>query len=369
MAYNYLTRNQATERFKQISDVCQSSRSFYDKLVYIDPQDNKAPVSLRSILMGVIQSIRKENKMYLPGATVWDMLLKAIENAPVSLGETLSEDIKEVYGLLNGYRKNPREASDDDYYKSLKTISQFIAVYSGSTVPNEILDLYKDEDARQISENDLVNPTTRVPVILCLDLSASMTMENRIDQLNEGVKLFFDSVREDSIAKRAAEICIVTFNNEAKKVVDFNYADKQEQAFENLKLEAEGNTAMGAAVALSLKLLEDRKDYYRKSGIDYWQPWLVLMTDGQATDDIQESSSHCAKLVNDGKIVLFPLAIGNGANLRQLEKFSPKRKPMRLHANKISEFFNWLSQSVRTTSQSTLGTEVKLPDISSWAVL
>ncbi len=368
MAYKYLTKKQATERYKQIIDVCQSSKSLFDKLVFFDPKDSKAPVSLRSILIGVIQSIRKENNLYLPDATVWTMLLAAIDNAPTSLGETLSNDIKEVYSLLNGYLKNQREASDDDYRKSLKTISQFIAVYSASTVPNEILDLYSEGEAHLIGEKDLVNPTTRVPVILCLDLSASMTMENRLEQLNEGVRQFFDSIREDSIAKWAAEICIVTFNNEAKKIVDFNYADKQLQAFEKLKLVAEGNTAMGAAVELSLELLEERKDYYRKAGIDYWQPWLVLMTDGQATDEIENASIHCAKMVNDGKIVLFPLAIGNGANLRQLEKFSPKRTPMRLHANKISEFFNWLSQSVRTTSQSTPGTKVKLPDIT-WAVL
>ena len=70
-----------------------------------------------------------------------------------------------------------------------------------------------------MTEKDLLdNPTTRVPVVLCLDVSASMTIDGRIEQLNKGVQEFFRSVSEDKIAKWAAEICIVIFNNEAKKL-------------------------------------------------------------------------------------------------------------------------------------------------------
>ena len=126
---------------------------------------------------------------------------------------------------------------------------------------------------------------------------------------------------------------------------------------------------MGAAVELSLSLLDQRKAEYRKKGIDYWQPWLVLMTDGQATDNIDKAAEQCSKLVDEGKLVIFPLALGRGANLEELKAFSPKRAPLRLNEHKLSEFFNWLSQSVRTTSQSTPGATVKLPDVSSWAVL
>ena len=44
---------------------------------------------------------------------------------------------------------------------------------------------------------DLVNnPTARIPVCLCLDTSGSMC-GMPIDELNEGVRLFYDAICED----------------------------------------------------------------------------------------------------------------------------------------------------------------------------
>ena len=279
--------------------------------------------------------------------------------------------------------------SPEDYIHIIKIVSEFIAVLSGLPIPSELNDYISGakpiETAKEkeekididtdVTEDDLEgNPTTRVPVVLCLDVSASMGIKDKndvskMDLLNTAVQEFFRSVTEDKIAKWAAEICIVTFGSKAIKLVDFNYANKQKEAFNALKLVAKGNTAMGEAVKLSLSILDQRKLKYRKYDIDYWQPWLVLMTDGQATDDIDEAAAECRKHVEEGKLVVFPIALGKGANLEDLRAFSPKRDPLQLNQYKLSEFFSWLSQSVRTTSQSTPGAEVKLPDISTWAVL
>ena len=54
-----------------------------------------------------------------------------------------------------------------------------------------------------IREKDLVeNPNARVPICLVLDTSGSMSGQP-IDELNEGVGLFFDNVRSDDVAKYA----------------------------------------------------------------------------------------------------------------------------------------------------------------------
>ena len=51
---------------------------------------------------------------------------------------------------------------------------------------------------------DLVNnPTARVPVCLCLDTSGSMG-GMPIDELNEGVRLFYEAIREDETALYSA---------------------------------------------------------------------------------------------------------------------------------------------------------------------
>lgn len=381
MALKKLPSSIATERFSQIVSITTSELSLFDKLTKDPNRNNRnAASSIRNTLIGCVLDVMKTSNIYKEGAKTWDLLMYVIdiENAPSPLGETLYNDIQTVWSTLNSIKKYQKAVSEEDYIYIIKVVSEFIAVLSGLPIPADLNDLIigkksidiAKEPVADVTEKDLLdNPTTRVPVVLCLDVSASMTIDGRIDQLNKGVQEFFRSVSEDKIAKWAAEICIVTFNNEATKLVDFNYVDKQKEAFEALELKAGGNTAMGAAVELSLSLLDQRKAEYRKKGIDYWQPWLVLMTDGQATDNIDKAAEQCSKLVDEGKLVIFPLALGRGANLEELKAFSPKRAPLRLNEHKLSEFFNWLSQSVRTTSQSTPGATVKLPDVSSWAVL
>ena len=110
------------------------------------------------------------------------------------------------------------------------------------------------------------------------------------------------------------------------------------------------------------KLLEKRKNEYKEKGVDYYQPWLVLMTDGEPTDkdNIPEAVNKVVNLVNNKKLTVFPIGIGRGANMTTLASFSPNRAPLRLQGLKFKEFFAWLSQSVSRVSQSTPGETIKL---------
>ena len=51
-------------------------------------------------------------------------------------------------------------------------------------------------------------------------------------------------------------------------------------------LTANGNTPMGEGVRLALDLLDKRKQEYKDKGVDYYQPWLVLMSDGQPNGNV-----------------------------------------------------------------------------------
>lgn len=244
---------------------------------------------------------------------------------------------------------------------------------------------------------DLVNnPTPRVPICLCLDTSGSMgavegecvpTGEtvfedgrtwnivtggtSRIQELQKGVELFYDAIREDEVAVYSAEICIVTFNSKPNCVMDFANIERQTDI---PQLEAVGDTAMGEGVNLALDLLEKRKQEYKDKGVDYYQPWLVLMTDGVPNGSENEMSKAVARtveMVNNRKLTVFPIAIGDESDISALSKFSPKRPPLKLQGLKFREFFAWLSQSVSKTSQSTPGETIKLDldGIKGWAEL
>ena len=137
-----------------------------------------------------------------------------------------------------------------------------------------------------IRKEDLeTNPTPRVPICLCLDVSGSMgrvvdgqtrdtgkrefsdgkwwrLVEGGVTALQElkgGVNLFYDNLLEDDVARYAAEICIVTFGTKAELVMDFANLDRQESERKAKidSLTAQGETPMGEAVKFGFGLLRE----------------------------------------------------------------------------------------------------------------
>ncbi|GAA0310512.1 uncharacterized protein YegL [Gracilibacillus halotolerans] len=243
-------------------------------------------------------------------------------------------------------------------------------------------------------EDLLDNPTPRIPICLCLDTSSSMLrivggetvntgrtvfqdgkewniVEGGITALNElqdGVNHFYEAIADDEVARYGAEICVVTFDSSAKTLVDYSTIDIQPDP---PKLKADGTTSMGEGVNLALDLLEERKNEYREAGVDYYQPWLVLMTDGEpngAESELRRAINRTNELINNRKLTIFPIGIGPEADMDVLSKFSPKRAPLRLKGMNFKEFFEWLSQSVSTVSDSMPGETIKLDvdGIKSW---
>ena len=221
-------------------------------------------------------------------------------------------------------------------------------------------------------DNDLTdNPTARVPICLCLDTSGSMTGEP-INELNAGVSMFYNAIREDEMALYSAEIAIVTFGDGGVQCI----ADFAGLATRNTPpvLEASGMTPMGEAMNMALDRLDARKEAYKKVGVDYYQPWLVLMTDGApngSDSELARAESRTQSLVSEKKLTIFPIGIGREADMKVLQQFSPNRPPLRLKDLKFREFFQWLSQSVSRVSQSIPGERVPLDQngIKGWAEL
>ena len=247
------------------------------------------------------------------------------------------------------------------------------------------------------------NPTTRVPICLCLDVSYSMgrivggevretgqqeyrdgkmwtLVEGGITALQEmvqGVQLFYDNLIEDDTARYSAEVCVVTFGGNAPELImDFANLDRQEEERQKKisGLRAIGETPMGEAVNTALDCLEKRKKEYKDAGVDYFQPWLVLMTDGEpngSAAELERAISRTNDLANNRKLTIFPIGIGEEADMNCLAKFSPKRPPLHLKNMNFKGFFEWLSKSVEKTSQSMPGDVVKLDldGIKTWGEL
>ncbi|TVR39272.1 MAG: VWA domain-containing protein [Planctomycetota bacterium] len=205
------------------------------------------------------------------------------------------------------------------------------------------------------------NPEPRCQVAIVLDVSASMAGEP-LAALQDGLALLLDEIRNDPLARQRCEIAIITFGGSVKVVQDFATCDNIDLP----RLSAQGNTPMGAGIAAGLDALTERRRILRQNGIERYRPWLFLITDGMATDDIAQSARRLREAAEDGRLVCFGVGI-NDADMERLSEIMPT-PPKKLRGLAFSELFAWLSASMRSVSRSQVGEQVRLPAIG-WEVV
>ena len=203
------------------------------------------------------------------------------------------------------------------------------------------------------------NPEPRCPCVLLLDTSTSMRGQP-IDELNAGLQAFRQELMEDELAAKRVEVAVVSFGPVTVET-DFQTPD----VFTPPTLEANGETPMGSAIEQALSMVQERKETYKQNGINYYRPWVFLITDGAPTDPWGNAAQAVQAGEQDGSIAFFPVGVQD-ANMDVLAKLS-KRTPLKLQGLQFQDLFAWLSKSLQRVSQSQLGTEVSLPAPTSWA--
>ena len=206
------------------------------------------------------------------------------------------------------------------------------------------------------------NNSQRLPCVLVLDGSTSMEGPP-INELNAGLKLLEDELKQDDIASQRVQLLVIRFGDNGKVEVLSDWKDAMD--FSAPYIEANGNTPLGQAVVLAMAKIEEQKQRYRTNAIPYNRPWLFLITDGEPTDSWEQAATQCRNEEQSGKLVFFGIGVGS-ANMEILGRFST-RKPMLLQGLKFRELFVWLSQSSKTASKAAQGTNVQLAPPSDWA--
>jgi uncharacterized protein YegL len=195
------------------------------------------------------------------------------------------------------------------------------------------------------------NPDPRVACILLLDTSASMN-GSAITELNRGLQVFATDILEDPLARKRAEIMVVAFGGTVRP--DPSFVEAQE--FQAPTLTAGGGTPMAEAIIIALDALEAQKSVYKQAGIEYYRPWLVVMTDGAPTDGVQTINEALARLESAERrkaVTVFPIGVGDMADMGFLSRLSSERPAAALRdVQSFSTFFSWLSKSMSAVSLS-----------------
>ncbi len=187
---------------------------------------------------------------------------------------------------------------------------------------------------------------------------------------------FYKAIQNDPNASQSCEIAIVCFNSDVQKFEDFSTIDRKNVTSCDLK--ANGGTRLAGGVSMALDLLEARKKEYKENGVDYFQPWLVLITDGKPGDpeDLPAVQERTKKLIEEKRLSFWPLAVANDSDqakyreiIAVLNGFCPRPKAVHLKDLKFEDFFEWLGKSVSAISASKPEESLKLniSNMDEWA--
>jgi uncharacterized protein YegL len=194
------------------------------------------------------------------------------------------------------------------------------------------------------------NAEMKCPVVLCLDKSSSM-MGAPIDELNRGLKIFQTQIQNDEVAAARLETAVVTFGSDVEVIRDFSLFEDTAIA----TIRAGGSTEMARGLSEAMLRIEARKAWYKEQGLQYYRPYIVLMTDGFPTSGFDEMNAikrEIQQAVDEKKFNLWAFGV-EGADMNFLQSLSPSGfPPQKLKGINFGEFFQWLSSSFSTITAS-----------------
>lgn len=209
--------------------------------------------------------------------------------------------------------------------------------------------------------------------VLVLDVSGSMRGD-KLNSLNQGVRDFFtqiqtaDGVPESLIDQ--LEIAIMQYDEEIKILRDPKLLEDGE--LPPTLTERGSVTETVIAIEEAIKLVEDRKAFYKSTGQSYYRPWIIVMTDGEpygnkASDaDIEAISQRVKQETSSKKYMIMGIGVGSDANMEVLKRMTAGRA-MALQGLKFGAFFEWLSNSLSVVASSKEGDKIDISDgASNW---
>jgi uncharacterized protein YegL len=144
---------------------------------------------------------------------------------------------------------------------------------------------------------------------------------------------------------------------------DAHHAFVTVDRFQPPVLAANGGTPMGEAIQRALALLRERKEIYKQNGLDYFRPWIFVITDGKPTDRNWQGAAQQVKLEEARKGVIFYGVGVENADMKTLSQFSDARPPLKLKGLAFAQLLNWLSKSLSAVAHSRPGEQAPLPPV------
>lgn len=193
-----------------------------------------------------------------------------------------------------------------------------------------------------------------LPCVILADCSGSMK-DAPIAELNEGLVAFGEALKADTQAQGRVDVCVISFATTVKTELGFRSAEEYAAPV----LTADGCTAFNQAINVALDALEEQKNKYRQIGMNYFRPWLFVLTDGYPTDPEYETDTRnrLQEFISRNKVNYIPMGIGS-ADIAHLQSYYPsdaEKKPvLKAEHSNFKQAFVWLSKSTIGASRSDM---------------
>lgn len=187
-----------------------------------------------------------------------------------------------------------------------------------------------------------------VACCILVDTSTSMSHNGKIQELNNALAAFKDKVCEDPLSAKRVDVCVISFDSEVKVVTPFCPIMK----FGAPVLQAGGWTCMGAGIRYALEAVREQMSVYHRIGVECYKPFVLMITDGQPTDDMTGIAELIASRESEGNYgrLRFHAFGVHGADFEQLSGIS--KRVAAVNHNAFGEIFNWASRSMQVISHS-----------------
>ncbi len=186
------------------------------------------------------------------------------------------------------------------------------------------------------------NRSERLPCVFVVDASGSMVGEP-IQDLNNGLAKMEAALKANDDAKRRVRVMVIEVSgSRATKIVDWVDAED----FTAPKFVANGGTPLGDGVRIALDEIKTELQRLKNEGIARKKPWLWIFTDGEPSDENwEEVANQCRQAHAATDVLVYPVAVGSGANVNQLGKFAKDNNIYQINATAFEDLFEFISRS------------------------
>ena len=204
---------------------------------------------------------------------------------------------------------------------------------------------------------------SRRPCVLLLDGSFSMAGAP-IRELNQGLLRFYREVNGRPALAKSLDLAVLRFAETVQVLRPLGPWGK----WGPTAMRAEGGTPMGEALRLSLQMLHRYLGADKPAGRAKCLPWLIVMSDGQPTDEWEGQALRVQCLAAANEMLVLAVGIGDMADMDALKRLcSPQMPPKRLKGLSFVQFFEWLGESLQLPAPTSPNGMLSLPPSSSWA--